>query len=135
MCNLASNEIDEKPGVSATNPPNSVINSVCLVVCFPRPNALEISAVLIFKLVSNIFNKVDLPAPVWPVNTVIVSLNSFFIFRFLKKDRIFLSKKSRLLKKSTHYTPKKCFNNGITRQDGSFLAVFLLDKGVQKMHM
>ena len=39
----------EKPGVSATNPPNKGINSTCLVICLPRPKATDISSVLRFK--------------------------------------------------------------------------------------
>ena len=65
----------EKPGVSATKPPNSSKASVCLVVCFPLFKALDISFVLRFSLGFILLIRVDLPAPLWPVKTQNLSLN------------------------------------------------------------
>ena len=72
------NSSDEKPGVSAIQEEQTLINSVCLVVCFPLFKAREISSVFKFKLLSSLFNKVLLPAPLCPVNTFILSLIKFF---------------------------------------------------------
>ena len=36
---------------------------VHLVVCFPRPRALDISFVSRFRFLSSLFNRDDLPAP------------------------------------------------------------------------
>ena len=69
---------DEKPGVSATKPPDIFKSSVCLVVCLPRPSAFDISFVLILSFLSKLFNSVDFPAPLCPVNTLTLSLNKAF---------------------------------------------------------
>ena len=71
------NDIELKPGVSATKPSNKLINSTCLVVCLPRPNASDISFVLRVRLWSRLLSKVDLPTPLCPVITVILFLKIF----------------------------------------------------------
>ena len=77
---LKSRELN--PGVSATKPPSKLNNSVCLVVCLPLFKALLISFVFKLKSLFNLFNKLDLPLPLCPVNTVTLSLNIFFIFKY-----------------------------------------------------
>ena len=67
----------EKPGVSSNLPSKTETNSTKRVVCFPLPRATETSPTSNFKLGSNKLNKVDLPAPVCPVKTVVLSLNIF----------------------------------------------------------
>src|SRR5699024_3112080 len=69
-CSNSVNSNELKPGVSATNPLFTSINSTCLVVCLPRPKLFEISPVSIFKLGLNLFNNEDFPTPDWPIKTV-----------------------------------------------------------------
>src|SRR5699024_2103548 len=58
------------PGVSATNPSAISHNAICLVVCFPLPKLVDISAVFKFSDGSNRFKKDDFPTPDCPTNTV-----------------------------------------------------------------
>ena len=74
---VIENSNDENPGVSINCPPIQSIILTILVVCLPRPNALDISPVSSCKPVILLI-VVDLPAPVCPVNTVSLSLNIFF---------------------------------------------------------
>ena len=54
---------DEKPGVSAISELSISYKVVHLVVCLPRPKALDISFVSRFNVLSNLFNRDDFPAP------------------------------------------------------------------------
>ena len=55
---------EEKPGVSTTKPPFSVSNnSVCLVVCLPRPSFSLTSPVLRLRSEKSAFKMLDLPTP------------------------------------------------------------------------
>ena len=60
---ISDKSIAENPGVSTTKPPSILYNSTCLVVCFPLPNALEISPVSKLRVLSNLLIKVLFPAP------------------------------------------------------------------------
>ena len=49
--------------MSATKDESISYKVVHLVVCFPRPRALDISFVSRFRFLSSLFNRDDLPAP------------------------------------------------------------------------
>ena len=62
----------ENPGVSNTFPLLSSNKLTTLVVCFPLPKASDISPVSSFNSGFNLFSNVLFPAPVCPVNTVVL---------------------------------------------------------------
>ena len=72
---MSSNE--ENPGVSQNQTFFTTWISVCLVVCLPRFNAVDISFVLRFNSGDILFSIVVFPAPVWPVKTTIESCKNF----------------------------------------------------------
>ena len=78
----------EKPGVSTKEILFTTNISVCLVVCFPRFSALDISSVFKFKLGASLFISVLFPAPLWPVKTTVFPCKYFSNFScssFLKQ--------------------------------------------------
>ena len=62
------------PGVSTTKELHTSYNSVCLVVCLPLPKAIDISLVLSSRLLSSVFNRVDLPLPDCPAKMTVFPL-------------------------------------------------------------